>query len=95
MGGTDMSIAVYFHPTAMSARQYDDLMSKLVAEGNGHPEGRLHHSTFGPDEALMVYDIWESQEAFDRFGQILMPALQQAGIDPGQPDIMPIHSVVD
>ncbi len=90
-----MSIAVYFHPAAMSATQYDEVLRQLEAAGAAAPEGRLHHSSFGPDESLMVYDIWESQESFDAFGQTLMPILQKAGIDVGAPDIMPIHKIID
>jgi hypothetical protein len=41
---------------------------------------------------MMVFDIWESQADFDAFGQTLMPILQQLSVDPGQPDVMPIHS---
>ncbi|MBV8430152.1 MAG: hypothetical protein JO244_03255, partial [Solirubrobacterales bacterium] len=53
--------------------------------------GRLHHSCFGEDGDLMVYDIWESQEAFQAFGAKLMPILAELGIDPGEPSVMPIH----
>jgi len=37
-------------------------MQKLEAAGQGKPKGRSHHSTFGPDDHLMVYDVWDSQE---------------------------------
>ena len=90
-----MSIAVYFHPEAFTAAQYDDVMKKLDAAGAASPPGRLHHSSFGPNESLMVYDIWESHAAFDSFGATLMPILQAAGVDPGTPDIMPLHNVVN
>jgi hypothetical protein len=39
----------------------------------------------------MVYDIWESPEAFQAFGEILMPIIAKVGFDPGEPAIMPIH----
>jgi hypothetical protein len=41
----------------------------------------------------MVYDVWDSQEDFDAFGQTLMPILGEMGIDPGQPDVMPVHNI--
>ena len=89
-----MPIAVYFHPEAMSATQYDEIMEKLRAAGQGTPTGRSHHSAFGPDDHLMVYDVWDSQESFDAFGQTLMPVLEQLGVDAGQPDVMSIHNIV-
>ena len=42
----------------------------------------------------MVFEIWDSQENFDTFGRTLMPILSQLGIDPGQPDIMPVHKII-
>ena len=89
-----MAIAVYFHPAKMDSKSYDEAMSRMEAAGQSKPEGRLHHSCFGPADALMVYDVWESQEAFDAFGATLMPIMQSIGLDVGQPDIMPIHNLV-
>ena len=42
----------------------------------------------------MVYDVWDSQEDFEALGQVLMPILGELGIDAGQPDVMPVHNVV-
>jgi hypothetical protein len=41
---------------------------------------------------MMVFDVWDSQAEFDAFGATLMPILQEIGVDPGQPDVMPIHN---
>jgi hypothetical protein len=89
-----MAIAIYFHPEAMSTALYDDIMKRLDASGAGTPPGRLHHSVFGPPDHLMVYDVWDSQASFDKFGETLMPILGQVGLDPGQPDVMPVHNMV-
>ena len=89
-----MAVAIYFHPESMSAAQYDDIMKRLDAAGVGRPAGRLHHSTFGPPDHLMVYDVWDSAESFQKFGETLMPILGELGVDPGQPDIMPLHNLV-
>ena len=62
--------------------------------GAGNPPGRSYHASFGPKDKLMVFDVWTSQAAFDKFGKTLMPILQQIGIDPGQPSIMPVHKVI-
>jgi hypothetical protein len=89
-----MAIAVYFHPESLTAAQYDDVFKRLEDAGAGSPAGRIHHSCFGRDGDLMVYEVWESQEAFDAFGQTLMPIAQEGGVDPGQPDAMPVHNIV-
>jgi len=89
-----MAIAIYFHPQAMSASQYDDVIKRLDAAGVGNPAGRLHHSAFGPSDHLMVYDVWDSPESFQKFGETLMPILGLVGVDPGQPEIMPLHNMI-
>jgi hypothetical protein len=90
-----MALAIYFHPEKMNAKTYDEVISRLEAAGQGKPKGRVHHSSFGSGDSLMVYDIWESQAAFDAFGATLMPILAELGVDPGQPDVMPIHNIID
>jgi hypothetical protein len=90
-----MAIAIYFHPQAMSAAQYDEIMKRLDAAGQANPPGRTHHSAFGSPDQLMVYDIWDSQESFDKFGETLMPILGEMGVDPGHPAVMPIHNIVE
>jgi hypothetical protein len=88
-----MAIAIYFHPPSLTAAQYDEAIRELEAAGAANPAGRLHHSCFGPDSALMVYEVWESQQAFEAYGPVLMPILQKVGIDPGAPDVMPVHNL--
>jgi hypothetical protein len=89
-----MAIAIYVHPQSMSSAQYDDIMKRLDAAGAASPPGRLHHSCFGPPDHMMVYDVWDSAESWEQFGAILMPILGEIGVDPGQPEIMPLHNMV-
>ena len=89
-----MAIGIYFSPPAMSAAKYDECIKALKKAGAGNPAGRSYHAAFGPKDKLMVFDVWTSQSAFDKFGKTLMPILQQLGIDPGQPAVMPVHKVI-
>jgi hypothetical protein len=89
-----VALGIYFAPAAMSAAQYDACIAALKKAGAHHPPGRTYHSSFGPAEKLAVFDVWTSQQAFDKFGQVLMPILAQLGIDPGQPMVMPIHNTI-
>ena len=89
-----MAIGIYFSPAAMSATKYDECVKLLRKAGAGNPAGRSYHASFGPNDKLMVFDVWTSQAAFDKFGKTLMPILQQLGIDPGQPSVMPVHKVI-
>ena len=86
-----MALAIYFHPKGMTLAKFEESHRRLAEAGAAEPAGRIHHSCFGEDGDLMVYDIWESQEAFETFGRTLMPILGEVGIDAGQPAIMPLH----
>ena len=89
-----MAIGIYFAPAAMSSEKYDECITLLRKAGASHPPGRSYHASFGPKDKLMVFDVWTSQAAFDKFGKTLMPILQGIGVDPGQPNVMPIHKVI-
>jgi hypothetical protein len=89
-----MPLAIYFHPKSLTAAQYDSAVKELAAVGADRPAGRSHHSCFGPDSDLMVYEVWESQEAFEEYGKVLIPILTRIGIDPGAPDVMPLHNII-
>jgi hypothetical protein len=87
---TTMAVAVYVHPKAMTMKQYEEVHRRLTEAGQGDPPARLHHSCFGPDGMLMVYDVWESAESFQAFAGALLPVLAEVGVDPGQPMVMPV-----
>lgn len=89
-----MAIGIYFAPSAMSAEKYGECIKLLRKAGAGNPPGRSYHASFEPKNKLMVFDVWTSQAAFDRFGKTLMPIMQGLGVDPGQPSVMPIHKVI-
>ena len=89
-----MALAILFKPTSMDARGYDEVIRRLEAAGAGAPTGRLYHACHGEGNDLRVVDVWESMETFEKFGQTLMPILQEIGIDPGTPKIRPIHNTI-
>lgn len=90
-----MALGFYFSPKpSMTAQQYDEVIKRLQKAGAGHPPGRQYHACFGTAESLSVFDVWASQAAFDKFGQTLMPIVQQLGFDPGQPQVMQVHNVI-
>jgi len=83
-------ICVYISPESMTIEQYHRVHERL--EAAGAPEvGRKHHSCFGEDGHLMVFDIWESREDFEAFAEHLIPILADEGIRSNRPpDIMPV-----
>jgi hypothetical protein len=89
-----MAVSVYLNPKGMTLEQFAEIHRRLEAAGHGRESERLHHSCFGEEGNLMVYDIWESPESFQKFGEVLMPILADVGVDPGQPAILTLHKLI-
>jgi hypothetical protein len=89
-----MAIAMYFNPPSFNAAQYDAVDAALEEAGTRTPAARTVHVCFGDGDNLQIFDVWESQEAFDKFGETLMPILADKGIDPGEPIVASVHSII-
>jgi len=89
-----MSITVMFPPTNMTAETYDECLRRLEAAGAGSPSGRIHHTCHGTPDLLSVVDIWESLEAFEAFGETLMPILEEVGIEAADPQISETYKII-
>jgi hypothetical protein len=89
-----MALGLYFTPDGFTPDKYDDAIKRLEEAGAGAPEGRTNHYALEVDGSIQVFDVWESQEAFEKFGETLLPILGEVGIDPGEPMVAPIHNVI-
>jgi hypothetical protein len=89
-----MAIGIYFGQGSFPAAKYDEAIGRLEAAGAGAPQGRTYHVALETDGKINVFDIWESQEAFDAFGQTLMPILTELGVDPGAPMPARVHNII-
>ena len=78
----------------MNAAEYDRVIQDLERRGVGTPAGRSYHFAAPSADGWFVVDVWESQEQFDKFGEVLMPTLQAAGITAAVPEIRPIHNTI-
>ncbi len=75
---------------------YDQVVEQLEAAGHGQPSGRQFHVAARKGSGYVVTDVWESQEALDRFREVLDPLLHQAGsnLDPQSTQILEVHNVI-
>jgi hypothetical protein len=89
-----MSILVRFAPASLTAAQYDESIAKLEEAGILPADGLEFHVCFGSDPNLRVSEIWESEDKWSAFGEKLMPVLAEVGIEPGQPERLPIHNII-
>lgn len=87
-------IAIYITTENMTVEKHAEGRRRLSEAGAPEAAMKLH-SVFGEDGKLQVFDIWESQEAFDEFLTHLVPILDELGIRlAGPPTIMPVVDLV-
>ncbi len=91
---SNMAIVVEFNVPGMTAAEYDTVLSRLESKGVGSPDGRVYHVAAPSSGGWFVVDVWESQEQFDRFGEVLIPTLQAAGVTPATPEVRPVHNII-
>lgn len=89
-----MSVLIRFAPASLTAAQYDESVRRLQESGDFPPDGLDYHVCFGPEGNLRVSEVWDSREQLDAFGERLMPVLADVGIEPGEPELLEIHSIV-
>ena len=66
---------------------YDAIHERVMASGN--PDGcRMHAAGATPDGGFRVFEVWESQDHFDRFvKERLMPILGDIGVGDDPPEV--------
>jgi hypothetical protein len=84
-------IMVHFDFQNVTSKQYDAVWADLRASGHANPEGLVFHASAEKPNGWKVIDIWESEEAFQRFGQTLMPLLAKHNIPMTQPEVLPVY----
>ncbi len=89
-----MALGFYFAPKSFSKEQYDEAIRRLDAAGAGSPKGRSYHCAFAGEGGINVFDIWDSQEDFDKFGETLIPIMTELGTDPGEPMVAEVHNII-
>ncbi len=88
-----MAIVVEFDAPGMTATEYDSILRELESKGVGSPDGRVYHVAAPSSGGWFVVDVWESQEQFDRFGEVLLPTLLAAGVTV-TPEVRPVHNII-
>ena len=78
----------------MTADQYDAIVARLYEKGIHPADGLELEVCFGSGDQMKVSILFDSMDAFKKFGERLKPVLQELGMDPGTPDIMDVHNVI-
>jgi hypothetical protein len=96
-----MAIVAIFQGPSLTQQQYEEAVrrltggrkSRMEAPSDWPVEGLLVHIAGESPNGFRVVDVWESEEAFGRFGEKLIPILQEIGVE-GAPEVYPTHALV-
>jgi hypothetical protein len=95
-----MAVCVIFDFPGATSDQYDEVCRGL---NDGQPlrllsqwpgGGIISHVAGPTSDGWCVVDVWESEDAFQRFAQRLMPLAEKVGFPPVTPRVLPVHNVV-
>lgn len=77
----------------MTTDQYDALNAELQALPGDTFAGCLSHVCVPTGSGIEVYDLWESQEAMDKFGAVMMPVAEKQGLPAAgeRPAVSEVH----
>lgn len=91
-----MAVGVHFGDSAgFTAAIYDEAVQRLEAAGAGAPAGRLYHAAMENGDLINVFDVWDSPESFEAFGETLVPILAELGAQPAEPTFLPVRNVIE
>ena len=95
-----MPIVAVFQGPSFTKEKYEESVRKLTG-GRGRLQspadwpvsGLLAHVAGQGPGGFRVVDVWESEEAFRKFGETLVPILKSLGVE-GAPQVYPAHTFV-
>jgi hypothetical protein len=94
-----MAIVLVHQGLDVTRESYDQVVRSMMGKDraespSGWPvEGLLVHAAGQGPNGFRVVDVWESEEAAQRFGEKLAPHLREAGIT-AEPEVYEAHAFV-
>ena len=89
-----MAISAHFRHRGFTPEKYDEAIRRLEAAGHGAPAGRLLSIAVEADGEIEVFAVWESPAALEAFGSVLVPLLQELGVEGHPPTIRPVRNII-
>lgn len=96
-----MAVVILVHQGAgLTQETYEEAVrrltggkSRMESPADWPVEGVLVHAAGEGESGFRVVDVWESEEAARRFGETLVPILQEVGVE-ATPEMYPAHTFV-
>ena len=79
-----MALGLYFQPSGFTPDVCDEVVRQLERTGAGFGKvpGRIFHCATKAGRNIQAFDMWESMEQFQKFGETLLPIMSKLGADP-------------
>ena len=97
-----MAIGVVFEFPGVGQAKYEEIVDLFMEHGRRFSKladwpakGCLMHMAGPMPGGWRVVDVWESEEAFHRFGEVMMPAAAKVGLPLTEPKIFPLFKFVN
>jgi hypothetical protein len=95
-----MAVVAVFQGATLTRERYEASIRELtggrsrVEKPSDWPvEGLLLHVAGETASGFRVIDVWQSEEAFRRFGEALAPIMAKLGLEE-QPEVYSVHTLV-
>jgi hypothetical protein len=88
------SVLAQFNIVDFTVQKYDQTIKDLKAAGAGSPSGRHYHVVTLQPVGMLVTDIWDSEEALNKFSETLIPILKKNGVTPARPTLLQVHNII-
>ena len=72
----------------MTVEQYHAIDERLRAAVGGAIDGLKLHTCFREGDGLAIFDVWETQEAFEALGSKLTPIVEELGATMSPPQFV-------
>lgn len=94
-----MSVVLIHQGSSFTREKYEEMVHKLTGKARMESasdwpvEGLLVHMAGDSPQGFPAVDVWQSEDACNRFGEALGPILQEVGVE-DQPEIYEAHTFV-
>ena len=95
-----MKVMVIHKTPTLTRERYEKVVrgltggkSRLESPDDVPTAGLLVHVAADTDDGFVIFDVFESQAAFDRFGELVAPISREAGIEE-PPKSFPLHTFI-
>ncbi len=94
-----MSVVLVHQGPTLTRERYEEIVrkmtgkSRLESPADWPVDGLLVHAAGQGEKGFRVVDVWESDVAVGKFGEVLMPILQEVGVT-DLPEIYPAHTFI-